>query len=154
MSISHAKRKNVVTGTLYGQLQNRVCKELNVDMVPLGLPTEAMSWNGMGFHWMQQAHATVGGQSKNGLMPTIYLGKLGETAPIAAKPAAKPTAKPAAKSAGAGEELAIALVASSGTAKEFILKAVKVPEIASNEALMNQCLDDSPTGFYKTHKGK
>lgn len=177
LQITHAKRKNVVTNTLYGQLQNRVVKELGVDMSQYGLPTDAMSWDGLGFHWMQQMHVTVAGPEKPGLMPTTYLGKIGEVAaeepapaPIpapapapraAARPAVRPVARPAARAAAApgkalsaGEAAAVKLVAETGTVKEFILKAVKVPEIAADDPLMAQCLDDSATGFFKTHKGK
>jgi len=178
MSISHAKRRNVVTNTLYGQLQNQVVKNLGVDMTPRGLPTEASVWNDLGFHWMQTAHATVSGESKTGLMPTSYIGVRGETAPepeqapvapapapvapAAPKvaPARAPAARPAARSTAAvkapsaAEQAAIKLVAETGTPREFILKAVKTPVIAADDILMNQCLDDSATGFYRTHKGK
>lgn len=171
LTIAHAKRKNVVTGTLYGQLQNRVVKELSVDMSQYGLPTDAMAWDKLGFHWMQQLHATVAGPEKPGLMPTAFLGKIGEEAVETAEPAptpapapaAKPTARPAArpvakappgKTLSAGETAALKLVAETGTAKEFILKAVKVPEIAGDDVLMGKCLDDSVNGFFKQHKGK
>jgi len=163
LSISHAKRQNVVTGTLYGQLQNRVVKELGIDMAQYGLPTEATSWDGLGFHWMQVPHATVGGQEKTGLMPTEFISKIGEETPPVAVPAAVPAARPAARRAtrpaaavtvSAGEQAALDLVAETGTVKEFILKAVKVPEIAGDDALMARCLDDSATGFYATNKGK
>ncbi len=168
MTISHPKRKNVVTGTLYGQLQNRVVKELGVDMSEFGLPTEASSWENLGFHWMQQAHKTVGGQDKSGLMPTAFLNKFGEgtevaeeeeqaKAPVKAAPVAKAPAAKAPAGAGkqnAGEASAIELVKQCGTVKEFILKALKVPEIAQDDALMAKCVDDSASGFYKSHKGK
>ena len=168
LSITHAKRKNVVTNTLYGQLQNRVVKELGVDMSQYGLPTEALSWDGLGFHWMQIPHATVGGQEKTGLMPTEFLSRIGEEATEAAvappAPAARPAARPVARAAparaaparaaSAGEEAAIKLVAETGTVKEFILRAVKVAEIAGDDGLMARCLDDSATGFFKQNKGK
>lgn len=171
MTISHAKRKNVVTGTLYGQLQNQVIKNLGVDMTALGLPTNASVWNNLNFHWMQVQHATVGGESKSGLMPTIYLGVFGEeTAPApapaaakaapaaAAKPVAKPAAAPKTAAVPAGraalEAAALEIVAQTGTVREFVLKAMKLTGIADDEAFMNHVLDDSPKGFYKTHKGK
>jgi len=169
LTISHAKRKNVVTNTLYGQLQNQVVKKLGVDMAQYGLPTEAMSWDGLTFHWNQVAHATVGGQDKTGLMPTGFLGKAGEEvaeaeaeaapapapakAPVAKAPLAKAAAKPAGK-VSAAEQKAVDLVAQCGTVKEFILKAMKIPEIVADDALMAKCLDDSPAGFFKSHKGK
>ena len=208
--ITHIKRKNVVTATLYGQLINHVVKNLGVDMAQYGVPTDAMAWDGLGFHWMLAAHATVGGQEKQGLMPDIFLGRIGEEPPAsaaevapaaiaqaiapapapvasasatariaaraAARPAAaiapaaparpaaaapapnRPVARPAARPAAAAQSPAMAaalkLVEESDTVKAFILKAVKVQEIANDEQLMSLCLDDSDAGFYKTHKGK
>lgn len=161
--ITHAKRKNVVTGTLYGQLQNRVVKELGLDMSQYGLPTEALAWDGLGFHWMQIPHATVGGEQKTGLMPTVFLSRIGEVAPVTtptpAQPAARAAARPAARTVPVtaptpGETAALQLVAETGTQKEFILKAVKVAEIAADDALMARCLDDSAAGFYRLNKGK
>lgn len=179
LTITHAKRKNVVTNTLYGQLQNRVVKELGVDMSQYGLPTDAMSWDGLGFHWMQQLHTTVAGPDKPGLMPTTYLGKVGEEAapepaPVAAptpapapraaaRPVAQPVARPVTRPAvratpgkalSVGEAAAAKLVTETGTVKEFILRAVKIPEIIADDPLMAQCLDDSATGFFRSHKGK
>lgn len=171
LSISHATRKNVVTNTMYGQLQNRVVKELGVDMAPRGLPTEALAWDKLGFHWMQQKHKTVGGEDKTGLMPTEYIGMFGEATPVEtpapapapapARPAPAAPARPAparaaapvaAKSAGviAAEKL----VAETGTVKEFILKAVKDQAITSDEKLMSEVMDDSVKGFFKSRKGK
>ena len=168
LSITHVKRQNVVGSTLYGQLQNRVVKELGVDMSQRGLPTEAMAWNNMGFHWMQQPHATVGGAEATGIMPTAYLGDRGQPAaaapaPVAQAPAAPaPTAPaplpaipaPAAPAATPSQAAALKLVAETGTVKEFILKAVKVAEISGDDALMSQCLDDSAKGFYALNKAK
>ena len=171
LDITHAKRKNVVTGTLYGQLQNIVVKDLGVDMVSRGLPTHAPVWEGMQFHWMLKGHATVGGAEKQGLMPTEFQGVEGEAQPEAAPaPAAAPApvaaakapakaparapAKPAAKGISPAEQAAIDLVAQCGTAKEFTLKAVKVPVIAADDALMSKVLDDSADGFFATHKNK
>jgi hypothetical protein len=171
LSISHATRKNVVTNTMYGQLQNRVVKELGVDMASRGLPTEAIAWDKLGFHWMQQKHKTVSGEEKTGLMPTEYIGMFGEAAPAEtpaptpvpapaparpvapARPApARAAAPAAAKSAGivAAEKL----VAETGTVKEFILKAVKDPSITGDEKLMSEVMDDSIKGFFKSRKGK
>ena len=172
LTISHAKRQNVIGSTLYGQLQHRVCKDLGIKMQDYGLPIEALSWDGLGFHWVQQAHSTVGGEEKTGLMPTEFISRIGDeeaaaTAPVvpvapvapvaparpAARPAARPVVRPApATTVSAGEAAALQLVTETGTVKEFILKAVKVPEIAADDALMARCLDDSPTGFFRQNK--
>ncbi len=158
LSISHVKRGNVVTNTLYGQLQKVVIKELGVDMGPLGKPTDAMSWNGLKFHWMQKIHLTVSGKEATGLMPTSYLGQVAvAAAPAVAQPgpaqpaaAAAAAAAPAATATAAGAALKV--VVESATVKEFQLKIVKIPEVVADDVLMAQCLDDGPEGFYATNK--
>ena len=148
LTISHVKRQNVVTNTMYGQLQKQVVKELGVDMGKYGSPINAMSWNGLGFHWMQKTHTTVSGKEATGLMPTSFLGKkdVGTGTPAGSTvPAAGTVATP-------GMEAALKLVAECGTAKEFQLKVVKIPEVVGDDALMAQCLDDGAKGFFKTNK--
>jgi len=145
LSISHPKRSNVVHSTLYGQLQNIVTKELGLKMDDYGLPTEASSWNGLGFHWMQKEHVTVSGKKVNGLMPTHFLGEKGKTS--------KPAPKKATPSKASGAEAeALKIVAGSSSVKEFQMKAMRVPAIVNDEKLMAKCLDDGPDGFYATHK--
>ncbi len=148
LSISHVKRQNVVTNTMYGQLQKQVVKELGVDMGKFGKPTNAMSWNGLGFHWMQKTHPTVSGKEATGIMPTSFLGKKDI---VAGTPAPAPAPAPAA-AAPPAVEAALKLVAECGTAKEFQLKVVKIPEVVGDDALMAQCLDDGAKGFFKTNK--
>lgn len=148
LSISHVKRSNVVTNTMYGQLQKQVVKELKVDMGKFGKPTEATCWNGLGFHWMQKPHLTVSGKEATGLMPTLFLGKKD----IVAGAPATPSGPAAAPVTGAAAEAAAKIVAECGTVKEFQLKIVKVPEVVADDALMAQCLDDGPEGFFATNK--
>lgn len=145
LSISHAKRKNVVHSSMYGQLINIVTKELGVDMDDYGMPTEAMSWDGLGFHWMLKPHTTVSGKEVMGLMPTQSLGKKGGESVPAPKKAAP------AKVSSAEQE-ALKLVAGSSTAKEFQMKAMRVPAIVNDDKLMARCLDDGPEGFFATNK--
>jgi len=148
LSISHVKRQNVVTNTLYGQLQKKVVKDLGVDMGKFGKPTEALSWLGLGFHWMQVVHLTVSGKEATGLMPTSFLGKKegGVATP------ATPATPAAPQGVSPGVEAALKLVAECGTAKEFQLKVVKIAEVVADDALMAQCLDDGAKGFFKTNK--
>jgi len=158
--ITHPKRNNVVHNTLYGQLQNIVVKELGVQMDNYGVPTIAGSWDKLGFHWMLKEHDTVAGKKGKGLMPTQFLGKLGEgtkkaatkAAPAVKKaaPAVKQKAEPAVSDA---EKEALKLVAISRNVKEFQLRAMKLPAIVNNDALMAKCLDDGPDGFYAQNKG-
>ena len=148
LAITHVKRSNVVTNTMYGQLQKQVVRELKVDMGKLGKPTEATSWNGLGFHWMQKIHLTVSGKEATGLMPTSFLGKKDI---VAGAPAT--TTPPAQVAAvGVAVEAAVKIVTECSTAKEFQLKIVKVPEVVADDALMAQCLDDGPEGFFATNK--
>lgn len=147
LSISHPKRKNVVGATLYGQLQDRVVKGLGVNMDQYGLPTSAPSWNGLGFHWIQEEHATVSGDKRTSVMPSEFLGKKeGMAAAAPATPAAAP-----APTSEVGAVLA-ALVAASENVKAFQLAATKVPGVATDDALMASVLDDGPEGFYAKHK--
>ncbi len=146
MEISHPKRRNVVGSSMYGQLQNRVAKELKVDMDARGLPTEAKSWEGLGFHWLMQEHDTVGGEKKSGLMPVEFLGEK--------KAGAAPT-KVATKTAPATEgtaEKALAVLARTNDVKAFQERALSMPSVAANDELMAQVLDEGPEGFWATHQ--
>ncbi len=154
LSISHPKRNNVVGSSRYGELQNRVVKELGVDMKSRGKPTEAKSWNGLGFHWMQQEHTTVGGDIKTSLMPTELLAARPEGAPAPAAPAAgAPAATTAAPAAGTGEvEVKLGKMAKVMEIKPFQSAALGMAEVVSNDALMAQVLDESAAGFWATHQ--
>ena len=148
LSISHPKRKNVVGTSLYGLLQNRVVKELGVDMAARGLPTDAKSWDGLGFHWLQQPHATVGGQEATGLMPVELLTekKAGAATPAEKKAAATPTEDTATK--------ALAVLARANDQSTFQEKALAMPSVANNDTLMASVLDEGPEGFWTTHQEK
>lgn len=144
LSISHPKRANVVGSSMYGQLQNRVVKDLKVDMDKYGKPTEAKSWDRLGFHWMQQEHPTVGGDVKTGLMPVEFLGEFkGATAPAKAEAAAGPESV---------AEKALAVWAKSMDVKAFQEKALGLPSVAADDELMAKVLDEGPEGFWATHQ--
>lgn len=148
LSISHPKRSNVVKNSVYGGLQIRVTKELDVKMDSRGLPTEAKSWDGLGFHWMLEEHPVVtrgegeAPRTAQGLMPTQVL------APRAAA-AAAPAAAPAEQT-----DLEKKLIGMVGVMErgQFQLVAMKLPEVAVDDALMAKVLDDGPDGFYASHK--
>ena len=145
MSISHPKRKNVVGTSMYGLLQNRVVKELKVDMQSRGIPTEAGPWNGLGFHWLMQPHMTVGGQDKPGLMPVEFL-----SAKEAGAPSAKVKAPPPAVEGTT--EKALAVIARTNDQKTFQEKALAMASVASDDVLMAKVLDESAEGFWATHQ--
>jgi len=155
--ITHPKRNNVVGSSLYGQLQNRVVKELNVVMQGRGLPTQAKAWDGLGFHWMQEDHATVGGEIKPGLMPTLFLGER-EEGTLAAKkssPASKTTTSAAKKDKGTDEESALVvkltkMVALFDNATDFQKAALQVSGVAADDKLMSDVLDEGPEGFWES----
>ena len=147
LSIEHPKRRNVVGSSLYGQLQNRVVKDLKVDMEARGLPTEAKSWNNLGFHWLQQPHATVGGQEATSLMPIEYLGekKAGASAPAKAVPAGAPAVVD-------NTEKALGILARANDQPTFQEKALAMPSVAANDELMAKVLDEGTDGFWTTHQ--
>jgi len=152
-SISHPKRHNVVGSCRYGQLQNRVVGELAVDMKELTKkpPTDATAWDGMGFHWMQEEHETVGKDVKTSLMPTLYLGIKadggGPTPAPATTPAVVPTDAPTSDA-----EAKLAQMAGLMELKAFQAAALGMAEVTGNDALMAQVLDGGDTGFWTTHR--
>ncbi len=147
LSIEHPKRKNVVGSSLYGQLQNRVVKDLAVNMEARGLPTNANSWNNLGFHWVQQPHATVGGGEATSLMPVELLAdrKAGAPAPAPAPAATAPVAED-------NTEKALGILARTNDQATFQEKALAMSSVASNDALMAKVLDEGPDGFWTTHQ--
>ncbi len=150
LNISHPKRKNVVTATLYGQLQNRVVKELAVNMDEFGVPTSAISWNGLKFHWMIEEHVTVGGPPARGLMPTEFLGK--QTGGVTPRPAVTKVADKGTVD-GVLEKQLVDKMAEFTDVKQFQLAAIKMPGVAANDPLMASVLDEGPGGFWATHQG-
>jgi len=148
MEISHPKRSNVVKNSLYGSLQVRVTKDLGVKMDDRGLPTQAKSWDGLGFHWNIEDHPVVSrGESDapktaQGLMPTDTLPEL---------KGAK-TAKAAAPAELSDLEKILAEMVNSMERGEFQLRAMKKEGVAADDTLMARVLDDGPDGFYATHK--
>jgi len=144
--ITHATRKNVVTGSMYANLQHRVtgpksASGLEVDMDARGTPTDAKSWDGMGFHWMVEEHNVVSGPPKPGLMPTIVLTTAAPAVAASAKTEVAPDVIDRLKK-----------MVASMSIKQFQAAAVRIPEVSKNEALTNQVLDDGPNGFYAQNK--
>lgn len=152
MSISHPKRRNVVGSSMYGQLQNRVVKDLGVDMDARGLPTEIKSWDGLGFHWLMQPHMTVGGKEASSLMPVEFLGERKAGAPSAAAAKAAPATATSAPATAEGiTEKALGILAKANELAAFQEKALAMPSVATNDVLMAKVLDEGPEGFWATH---
>lgn len=152
-SISHPKRNNVVGSCRYGELQNRVVKEIKVDMMSRGSPVEAKSWEGLGFHWMQEQKPTVGQEERSVLMPVLALGERKDGSPAPA-PAAAPVAADEAPAADdPTTKKLVALVKIYDNAADFQKAALQIPEVGANDALMSSVLDDGAEGFYVKNKG-
>ena len=150
-AIEHPSRNNVVNNSRYGQLQKRVVKDLNVNMQERGLPTEAKSWAGLGFHWMLEEHATVGGQAKQSIMPTEHLGEI-DLAKLGVKAkAAKAKVAPVDEMTPEMEAKLIELVAANDM-NAFKIKAMRVKGVSDNDEIMADLLDESEDGFYVRHK--
>lgn len=144
LSISHPTRHNVVKSCIYGQLQHQVVAVLAVDMTKYGKPTEAMSWEGLGFHWKQLEHTTLtAGEEKTALMPTEFLGeKVVEKAVVSA--AARAPVSPFQKK--------LTTMAATMDVRAFQRAALKIPEVAEDDTLMADILDDSDAGYWKKHQ--
>jgi hypothetical protein len=155
-SIHHPSRMNVVDNTRYGQLQKRVIKELGVNMKQYGVPINASVWDGMGFHWMMEEHATIKGKEpKRGLMPTIFLGrKLAKDAPVQATGAA--SAAGVVKVEAPAEVLAKLknLASVVPDIQTFQRLALKEPGVVGNDELMGHVLDVSPAGYFAQNRSK
>jgi len=140
LTISHPTRKNVVGSSVYGQLINRVVKELKVNMAKYGKPTEAKSWNGLGFHVMQEEHKSVSGETRTAPMPTEFLGEREY----------KPVTRAAAPMTDIEKKLS---ALASLPIEAFQKQALKLPEVTSDDDLMALVLDSGPEGFWSTHQG-
>lgn len=154
-AISHPTRKNVVASSRYGQLQHRVVKELGVDMNKFGKPLIAKSWDGLGFHWMLEAHDTLKKledgtvEKKQGLMPVqfngvseaIRGGKILAEAPDKAELAIAPKLN-----------TKLADLAQTNSYKDFVKAAMKIPEVVLNDDLMSLIMDEGPGGYFATHQ--
>lgn len=147
MSMKHVKRANVVNTTVFGQLQTRVVKGMKVDMQSRGIPTDAKVWNGLGFHWVQVEHDTVGGKPGSSLMPTEFLG-IKEGGAAVVKTAEKKSDAPASDI-----EKTLGAMAGVMEIQKFQETAITMAGVATNDELMASVLEAGPTGFWATHQG-
>lgn len=139
LSMSHPTRHNVVNSCIYGQLQKQVVKVLGVNMAQYGKPTDATVWDGLGFHWDQLEHSTLTkGEVKTALMPTSFLGKREKTS-TSAVPVTDIEKK-------------LATMAGAMDLMTFQTAALRIAEVAENDALMGDILDDTDSGFWKQHQ--
>jgi hypothetical protein len=145
--MTNPARKNVVRGTRYGDFQERVIVQLKQDMSKFGVPTKAATWDGMGFHWMLEKKKTVGGDSKDTLMPTIFL----DRREIKAAEGSSTTSTAPVNIPQALTDKLLVIAKSVKSAKDFQLKVMNVPEALGIPALMAQILDDSAAGYWANH---
>jgi hypothetical protein len=152
-SMHHPTRKNVVDSSRYGQLQRRVIKELGVNMSQYGVPTQADSWDNLGFHWMLEEHVTIQGKEpKRGIMPTIFLGKKEiKGAPAAEAPKA---GEQGTKLTGDVEAELKKLLEVSPNVSVFQKAALKIEAVTKNDDLMADILNDGPDGYYERNRPK
>jgi len=142
--ISHPVRTNIVRTSMYGRLIKRVKDELGVEMQKYGTPFRASTWDGLGFHWLLEAHPTVSGEEREGLMPTEYLG---DTPPFEGGEEAGALIPPEL-------DAVLADLAKGKTVVEFQRQAVRLPDVAdlSDEA-MAYLMDRSQNGYWAQHRG-
>lgn len=147
LSISHPTRKNVVGSSVYGQLINKVIKDLKVNMAKYGRPTDAKSWEGLGFHVIQEEHKTLSGDTKTAPMPSEFLGEKEYKAPVVGKDAPTTTTAPASPI-----ETKLAALAGALSVADFQKAALKLAEVTKDDDLMALVLDDSKEGFWAKHQ--
>ena len=146
--ISHPKRVNVVSSSVYGQLINQVVKKLGVNMYERGYPYEAKSWNGLGFHWMQQEHATLGKDEtgatimKSSLMPVEFLGERKGTSKVA----------PAKSDVSGVLVEKLADLAKTFDKKAFVKAALKVEGVSDSDELLTAITNYGEDGFWAQHQ--
>jgi hypothetical protein len=166
--ISHAKRRNVVATTRYGQLQQRVVAVLQVNMREYGTPIDARTWEGLGFHWMLEAHETLREiepgkrEQKQGLMPTEFIGvneQIRSSGGFVQEEGGEGD-----EGEGEGEEAVeepkmsdalmkkLTELAQTNVLKDFQRAAVRMPEVAKSDAIMNYVMEDGPDGFFSRHQ--
>jgi len=138
--IERPEKPKIIRTSMYGRLIDRVVKDLKVPMHEYGSAFEAKSWDGLGFHWRQEEHTTVGGETKTHLMPTSFLGKKGIKQ---------------ATATGQDELISrLTKMASLMDRIEFQKEAILIPEVKQNPRLMSQILDDSDKGFWAQARRK
>src|SRR3990167_394998 len=141
--IVHTTRKNIVKTSIYGMLIDRVIKDLKVVMPAGSSALIAASWNGLGFHWNQEKHKTVGGEEKSAPMPTAVLGAKKETITKAVEIKIDPDL-----------EVKLNKLVANLDKLSFQKAAMKIGEVVKNDTLMTLVLEDGPSGYYDTHKSK
>ena len=176
-SIYHDARQNVVKSSRYGEFLMTVVQKLGVDMSQYGESAlVASSFDNLGFHWNLQKMKTVGGDEKDVLMPTSFLGVLTEEpaeeatpavaaaavkapvakAPAAAKPALKAAAKPAGKKPGLtidpNLDAQLSAMAKAMDLGAFQKAALKLGGVTDNPPLLSSILSEGDNSYYNTHK--
>jgi hypothetical protein len=142
--IVHPNRSRIIGSSMYGRLINRVVKELKVDMAQYGSPLEAAVWDGLGFHWEQEEHKTVGGEVRTQLMPTRFLGEY-------QGPSAGTTSKESTVEVPAEVMEQLTKLAKTLELRDFQKAAMKIEAVLSNPQLLQDILDDN--GFWKRQRG-
>ncbi|HEY8531230.1 MAG TPA: hypothetical protein VIL08_03180 [Limnochorda sp.] len=155
-------KKNFVTTSVVGQLIRRCAfipgaeewaKVVNARKAKW---TEARLWDGMRFHLKRETLAFGPSlEERERLMPTAFLGVVGQIEAPAPGPA--PAAGSEQTAAGGGgaalKARLVKLAKECATFDEFQKKATDIQELYNDEALLTDVLDDSDKGFYaRFHK--
>lgn len=167
--------KGFTNSSMMGRLIARVAKEMKVpEVLNSGLgPNRSEIWTGLGFHMNRQEQHFEGGadrgiSDRKRLMPTSYLGRkdpgeirrLGAGAPptpeMGAGAVSAPTSAPAPSSAGPTPNslldqirtLAKANKAAGRTKSQWQADVLGLPNVSADPAILNQILDDGPTGIW------
>ncbi len=162
LTIKHASFKNVVRSTRYGTLQQVVTFKTDVILTPsesvpglgvnmnqYGKPTDARTWEGLGFHWMvHQLDQLSGTKKSNTPLPSKFLGKLepGQMKPVGAGATSQ------RETTAVTPELKTKLdgMAKSMEKTKFMIESMKMEEVSRNDKLVANVTDDGPSGYWET----
>jgi len=163
-SVQHPKRRQFIDVSFMGMLINRVVKELGVDMKSRGPATSAEVWVGLGFHMKREKFEFGSGimEEKGGktehLMPVAVIAGKGKKAAAGKKTPAKAAEKEEEAEATEAPEVDAALMKkltnlakAMGTVGKFQEAAMNISDVAADEKLMAEVLEDGAKGFYAKH---
>jgi hypothetical protein len=155
-------KKKFVRNSIVGHLIRRVVDDLKVESILDGSPTDAQVWVGLGFHMKREKIVYPGlkkddkdGVETERLMPVAFLGtkessSARSSGPSTSSPAAHPGTNATNGTTDSPLVKKLRLLAQKLERSEFQMKALDMPEVMADDAVMAAVLDDGPGGLWAT----